>query len=231
MLRQRDMDLTPAPADTSKELMKRAFLYAALVLGGMGSGAFLLAFVLAGEIYDYQDSVDGVHLPAVDAIVCLAGGRGRISAAGDIWYRYWEQAQHSNEHPPMLYLSGLGHQANWGVFAKRLRAGVLQVIHPEDVVLETESVNTDANARYLERYASQHHWRKILLITSSYHMKRARFIFERVLKHSPEPVGIETLSFFQEPFEPIDWKGGLYGIRVTMFEYFKWVYYRYFWPG
>ena len=47
----------------------------------MTLGALALAYVMAGDIYEYQDTVDGVHLPEVDAIVCLAGGRGRAAEA------------------------------------------------------------------------------------------------------------------------------------------------------
>ena len=65
--------------------LRRAGRSLALIALGMALGSLLLAYLSAGEIYEYQDSVDGVHLPPVDAIVCLAGGRGRIAAAGDIW--------------------------------------------------------------------------------------------------------------------------------------------------
>lgn len=49
-------------------------------LGTLVLGIFLtlltLGLILGGDIYEYQDSVDGVHLPPIDAIVCLAGGGG-----------------------------------------------------------------------------------------------------------------------------------------------------------
>src|ERR1017187_6074086 len=98
-------------------LRRRLVLAGILALGGGISFGIALFFRFAGDIYDYQDTVDGVHLPHVDAIVCLAGGRGRIAAAGDIWYRYWELA-HSPlvgigknpvpDQTPILYLSGMG---------------------------------------------------------------------------------------------------------------------------
>lgn len=40
---------------------------------------------------------------------------------------------------------------------------------------------------------------------------------------------IQTLSAFQEPFEPGEWRASLHGTHVTMLEYLKWVYYRLFW--
>lgn len=201
-----------------------------LVLGIL-IGSLVLSLILAGEIYEYQDSVDGVHLPPVDAIVCLAGGRGRISAAGDLWYRYWEIGQKQNPPvaPPILYMSGMGPQSNWNVLLRQLRAGVRQVIRPENVILETESQNTETNALWLARVAEKKGWSRILLVTSAYHMRRAALIFDRILRSTGKPIEIQTLSAFQEPFEPGEWRQSLHGIHVTVIEYIKWVYYKFFW--
>jgi uncharacterized SAM-binding protein YcdF (DUF218 family) len=229
-------ELRPVPAwfGTFQRWLR---LFLALILG-MTLGALALAYVMAGEIYEYQDSVDGVHLPEVDAIVCLAGGRGRIAAAGDIWYRYWELERSpvtgSGRNPipglpPTLYISGMGPRSDWRALARQLRRGVLDVIRPPNVLLETESINTDANARYLVRYAKQRGWHKILLMTSPYHMKRARFMFDAIMKDAGIPMEIETLSVFQEPFEPGEWRGSFHGVRVTVTEFLKWVYYKSFW--
>jgi hypothetical protein len=105
-----------------------------MLCAGMTLGALGLAYSMSGDLYDYQDTVDGVRLPEVDAIVCLAGGRGRIAAAGDIWYRYWELA-HSPligagrkaiaDQVPILYLSGMGKGSGLNALKKQLRRGVL----------------------------------------------------------------------------------------------------------
>ncbi len=198
-------------------------------------GVLVLAFVAAGEIYDYQDTFDGVHLPEVDAIVCLAGGRGRITTAGDIWYRYWETSQvpvrgagahPAPKKPPILFFSGMGTRATFGTVGRQVHRGVLEVLKPEHVIIENESANTQQNALYLARYAKKRGWESILLITSPYHMRRARMILERVLTDEKHPMGIETLSVFQEPFEPGDWRSSIQGIRVTLTEYLKLMVYR-----
>ncbi|MEK6706690.1 MAG: YdcF family protein [Bdellovibrionota bacterium] len=197
-------------------------------------------YFLAGEIYEYQDSVDGAWLPSVEAIVCLAGGRGRIAGAGDIWYRYWELGRmiepgFSTDYnpvpirPPMLFLSGMGQKANWSVFLKQLRKGVREVIKPQDVLIENASFNTEDNARWLLKYAEDHKWERILLVTSAYHMKRSRYILEQVFAKSGKEIKIETFSIYQEPFEPGEWVSSPHGIRVTLVEYLKWVYYKNFW--
>lgn len=220
---------------------------------GLGGGLVLilgLGLSSAESVYDYQDTVDGVHLPPVQAIVVLAGGRGRIAAAGDIWNRYRERSevpakasQQTTEGLPVLYVSGVGPQSTFKVIQGQLRPGVTEVIRPDQVVIENESTNTEENALWLARYARERSWNRVLLITSSYHMKRARLIFSRILERdaadrnalranqSPRApsVQVDTLSVYQEPFEPGEWMTSVHGTRVTIGEYFKWLYYTRFW--
>jgi uncharacterized SAM-binding protein YcdF (DUF218 family) len=202
------------------------FLFAGLLIG-----ASVLPLILAGDIYDYQDTVDGVHLPDVNAVVCLAGGRGRISAASDLWYRYWERDHHRTppKTPPYLYISGTGSGSSFKALGKQMRTGVRDVIRPENMMIEAESQNTEANAFWLANYAKRYGWSRILLITSRYHMKRAQLIFERTLKNEGLDVQIDTMTAYQEPFEPNEWRSSLHGIHVTIQEYLKWIYYKYFW--
>jgi hypothetical protein len=62
-------------------------------------------------------------------------------------------------------------------------------------------------------------------------MKRARFIFDHVLKKKENPIDVETLSVYQEPFASEEWRDGPNGIRVTLIEYLKWVYYQSIWKS
>lgn len=203
------------------------------VLLGVFLGGVSFSLISGGEIYEYQDSFDGVNLPAVDVIVCLGGGRGRISVAGDIWYRYWEQVNHSDagagEKLPILYFSGMGKQTVFSTLSKQLRRGVRDAIRTEQVIIETESTNTEENAEVFARFAKEKKWKRLLLVTSRYHMRRARFIFERILWEKEVGMQINTASVYQEPFEPEEWRRSLHGIEVTLSEYFKWLGYRTFW--
>ena len=205
----------------------------ALLAIGFTLGAFMLAFILAGDIYDYKDTAIGDSLLPVDAIVCLAGGRGRILAAGELWYRYLDrvlEATADSQTPiPILYFSGLGHQANWSLLTRQLSRRVLQVVQPEDVVIENESANTGENAKWLLKIAQERHWKRIILLTSSYHMKRANYVFAQVLKAGGVSLQMDTISVTQEPFNSRQWRSGLWGIRVTLQEYVKWVYYKSLW--
>ena len=208
--------------------------------------SFLLIFWAAGMIYDYQDTVDGASLPEVDAVVVLAGGRGRISTAGDVWYRYWEGAQVplSGLGPrlpprvkvPVFYFSGVAKQATWPSVSRQLRRGVLSSITERDVILENQSENTIENIEWLIGTARAEGWKSLLLVTSSYHMRRARSLFEKTWEANFAGKGelrprLETLSVLTDPFEPGDWASSVAGIRVTMLEYLKWLYTETLWKA
>src|SRR4051794_1415407 len=112
------------PRKSILKVFRRIFVDLGLISLGAALGFLTLAFLLAGEIYDYHDTVHLDSLPEVDAIVCLAGGRGRIAAAEELWYRYYNESQlpgHSNKAIPVLYFSGMGQKANWNALVKQFR--------------------------------------------------------------------------------------------------------------
>lgn len=217
---------TSSPQSVTKGHFPRWLQNASFFLVGLFLGALLLAYLRAGEIYEYADTVDGVHLPPVDAIVFLAGGRGRISAAGDLWYRYREK---DASKKVILFASGLGSGVEWPTLRRLFRKGIQEVIQSEDVVLERQSGNTFENAALFLHEAHRRGWKRILLVTSRYHMKRAQMMFDRLSRLSGYPLTIETSSVYQEPFEPGEWRLAPQGIQVTLTEYLKWIYYRTFW--
>jgi uncharacterized SAM-binding protein YcdF (DUF218 family) len=196
-------------------------------IGGLSTFGALL--FLAGDVYEYTDSYDGGDLPDVDAIVCLGGGRGRIAASGDLWFRFFEKR--GPEKTPVLYFAGLGPKAGWSTIRSQVREGVLKALKPSRVIIETESLNTEENAKLLIPYAKRFGWRRILLLTSRYHMKRASFIFSKVFEHLPAESAftMQTLSIVQEPFEPGEWRESFQGVRITVQEYLKGLYYFHFW--
>jgi uncharacterized SAM-binding protein YcdF (DUF218 family) len=217
---------------------KNALLALSLVSLGFFLGTLVLAFLLAGDLYDPSPTLSSqTHtLPDVDAIVCLTGGRGRIQMAGELWFRYLDQTLNTPPETadppplPILYLAGAGHQANWNtLLGRQLNHTLLQFLEPENVIIENESENTDENARWLLKFAQQRSWRRMILVTSSYHMKRSHYLIERTFRAAHVPMQIETYAVPQELFTQKNWRNDLLGIRVTLQEYLKWVYYRAFW--
>lgn len=197
---------------------------------GLFSGVLLFTFIKAGGIYDYTDTLDGAYLPPADAIVVLAGGRGRIAAAGDFWFRYYEREEAGKiEAAPFLYISGMGPNSNWSSLAYSIRPGILKAMKPSNVVLETESRNTEENALWVVKNARLRGWKRIVLMTSPYHMQRSRFIFSKVLAQTELKLEVDALTIYQEAFSSEEWRDSANGIRVTMLEYLKWLYYTTFW--
>jgi uncharacterized SAM-binding protein YcdF (DUF218 family) len=54
------------------------------------------------------------------------------------------------------------------------------------VDLGSESVDTRSNAEEAQRWLARHKYKSVRLITSDWHMRRARYEFERVLDHEYE---------------------------------------------
>jgi uncharacterized SAM-binding protein YcdF (DUF218 family) len=197
---------------------------------GLLSGVLLFTFFKAGALYEYSDTLDGAYLPQADAIVVLAGGRGRIAAAGDFWFRYFEREEAGEvEKSPFLYISGMGPNSNWSTLERSIRPGVLKAMKPANVVLETESKNTEENALWVVKNAKLRGWKRIVLMTSPYHMRRSQFIFEKVLAFTDTKLEVDSLTIYQEAFSSEEWRDSLNGIHVTMLEYAKWLYYTTFW--
>ena len=191
---------------------------------------FILLFLNAGSIYEHRDTFGGGKLPEVDAIVVLAGGRGRITASSDLWYQYHEAEEAGQaERTPMLYVSGMGNRSTWTTFQQQVRPGVLNAMRPSDVMLETESTNTRENALWVMKNAQLRGWKRILLVTSTYHMRRADFMFRQIIGASDYRLEMLTYSIVQDPFTFEEWDGSMHGIHVTFLEYMKWVYYTKFW--
>ncbi len=221
-----------------------------LVLFGFFGGVGVLAFFAANSVYEFDDTGSVKDLPPVDTIVVLAGGRGRIRAASDLWYRYAQKSMANQPVPieppktkrlkkkkfqekkqparslvgvPVLYVSGMDAHADWETFARQVRPEVLKHLDKKWVVLETVSVSTQENAIWFKRQASKLGWRTIVLVTSGYHMRRARYIFEEVVGKNEIRA---TYSVLFDPHMAGKWRNSFAGVRLTLNEFFKLIFYR-----
>ena len=105
-----------------------------------------------------------------DAAVVLTGGSGRIEHALDV-VRVGKARR--------LLVAGADPSVTKADLARRIRgsAGLLKCC----VDLGSESVDTRTNAEEAGRWLGQHKFHSVRLITSDWHMRRARFEFEKVL--------------------------------------------------
>jgi uncharacterized SAM-binding protein YcdF (DUF218 family) len=146
-----------------------------------------------------------------DAIVVLAGGRGRVDE-GIRLYREGEGR--------LLFLIGVDPSVRKGdLFRERpgQRSG-------ESVYLEKVSTNTLENALYARELMVRHRVRSITLITSRYHMKRAALIFRNLLPPAiaiyPHPVDTANLK--------VQWWSHEGSLRLLLSEFYKYCTFRLF---
>jgi uncharacterized SAM-binding protein YcdF (DUF218 family) len=188
-------------------------------------GCGLLLIHWAGDLYQGLREPEE-QLAKGDVIVILAGGRGRIQAGARLFVRYKEQHQ---ERLP-VYVAGIGARPEQ-VFAM-IPGEVRHEMRESDLITERESTNTEGNAKFFLDYASSKGFRKVWLVTSGYHIKRAEWIFHLMAEKRDLPLQLLTYPVLVEPFLASKWRSSWTGVRVSVREYLKWLYVATFWsPG
>jgi uncharacterized SAM-binding protein YcdF (DUF218 family) len=142
-----------------------------------------------------------------DAVVVLAGGRGRV------------------EEGVKLYREGKGRLLFLvGVDPLVKKGELFQGEGAEDVFLEKVSRNTLENAIFARDLITRHKVSSITLITSRYHMKRATLIFRNALAKDiaiyPHPVDSRNLKE--------DWWVHRGSFRLLFSEFYKYCMFRFF---
>jgi uncharacterized SAM-binding protein YcdF (DUF218 family) len=118
---------------------------------------------------------------ASDAVVVFAGGVGESGQAGGGAQERISKAvslYHQGVAPRLIISSGF-------VFALR-EAEVMKAVAmangvpAEAIVLEERATNTYENVAFTSRILAEHDWKKIALVSSPYHMRRALLTWRKV---------------------------------------------------
>jgi uncharacterized SAM-binding protein YcdF (DUF218 family) len=107
---------------------------------------------------------------ATDAAVVLTGGAGRIEHAIDVL------KQHDARR---LLVAGVDPSVTKADLVRRIPGSRAWLACCVD--LGSESVDTRSNAEEAQRWLVRHDYRSLRLITSDWHMRRARYEFDKVL--------------------------------------------------
>lgn len=161
----------------------------------------LLVAILAGVFFTASGFMDfaneslelyargGAVSPSADAIVVLTGGKNRVQE-GLLLLR--------SGRARFLILSGASGSAGLdAIFPRQLTPG-----ERGKIVLERHSTSTYENAVEVGKLIKEGGLKSIILVTSVYHMKRAAFIFRRVL---PSGVSILPHAVHSQNFDENRW--------------------------
>jgi uncharacterized SAM-binding protein YcdF (DUF218 family) len=117
---------------------------------------------------------------AADAIVVFAGGVGESGEAGG---GYQERTAASVDlyrsgfAPAVVFSSGFRFAFHEAAVMKEL--ALASGVPANAIVLEQLAKNTRENVLFCDRILREHGWRKILLVSSPYHMRRAMLTWHR----------------------------------------------------
>jgi uncharacterized SAM-binding protein YcdF (DUF218 family) len=112
----------------------------------------------------------GADTPKVDAIIVITGGKGRIEHGVDLI---------AKGKGKRLLIAGADPSVRKADLVHRL--GAKQRLFDCCVDLGSESVDTRSNAEEAKRWIERRHYDSLRLVTSDWHMRRARYEFNRKL--------------------------------------------------
>jgi uncharacterized SAM-binding protein YcdF (DUF218 family) len=135
---------------------------AALVVLLYALGFILFAFTLG-------KAAPSTAVPT-DAVVVLTGGSGRLEHAIEVL---------RDNKAKRLLVAGADPSVTKADIARRIGGSTRLIKCCVD--LGSESVDTRSNAEEAGRWLAQHHFTSVRLITSDWHMRRARYEFQKVL--------------------------------------------------
>jgi uncharacterized SAM-binding protein YcdF (DUF218 family) len=192
--------------------MKRS-LYYFLVLS-----IFLASSFFAADIYRFSDNLlpperDFEETKTVDLIVVLTGGRGRFKQGLELLKK--ERGSH-------LLVSGTGTNISLEDILSANNLEELADAYRERIILGDLSRSTEENAQEIKSVSEKLNVESILLVTSSYHIRRALNLLKRELNKVPQLEAlvyyhpVETPNFHREYW----WKSRT-GWQIFLSEYFK----------
>jgi uncharacterized SAM-binding protein YcdF (DUF218 family) len=131
----------------------------------------LLVYALAFALFAFTLGKPApASAPVTDAAVVLTGGAGRFEHAMDVL---------RTGKAKRLLVSGVDPSVTKADLARRVAGSGKWLACCVD--LGSESVDTRSNAEETSRWLAKHKFRSVLLITSDWHMRRARYEFQKAL--------------------------------------------------
>ncbi len=217
----------PAPGDPAGGATGRHGEPARALLRGAAAGRartpllsvlLLVLVVTAAFLAAFQDFVESLDhppppLPArVDVIVALSGGSGRFEEG----VRLLREGR-----APILFLVGFQPRAVAGRLD--VEPALAELVREGRILVEPRSDSTLEDARRTRALVLDRDAHSVLLITSVYHVRRARLAFQAIL---PDGVTLHTWPVRSSTFRADAWYADEPSRRVVFAEFLKYLLYR-----
>jgi uncharacterized SAM-binding protein YcdF (DUF218 family) len=104
---------------------------------------------------------------------------------------------------PLVVASGRRLRPTAGI-AELMEHDLIERGVPKDKIIRfpQDADNTREEAQALARFAADHRWNSIIVVTSNYHTRRARYIFRHVF---PPDIAVSVASARDGDFDPEQW--------------------------
>jgi uncharacterized SAM-binding protein YcdF (DUF218 family) len=153
-----------------------------------------------GETWVVEDPLE-----KSDAIIVLSDDNfyaDRAAHAADLYRHGWA---------PLVVASGRKLRPYVGV-GELMQHDLIERGVPKDkiITISHNADNTREEAQILLRQAMEHKWRSVIIVTSNYHTRRARYIFLRVF---PQEIGVTVSGANDGSFDPAHWWQSRLGLK------------------
>lgn len=184
---------------------------AVLLVVALAAGVVVIAryrlLTAIGRFLIVQDALDRAGV-----IVVLSGGARdeRVGQAAELYHAGYAS---------LVMLSG-GEAIIGLPVSDLLKNQALKHRIPGSALLfESGSTSTAEQARYLRPILERHGFRRAIVVTSSYHSRRTRYLFRSVFAGSP--VEIRVYPVQRDIFSPIEWWTRDWDTEEVVLEYIK----------
>jgi uncharacterized SAM-binding protein YcdF (DUF218 family) len=167
-------------------------------------------------------------LAKADAVVVLAGGTPeRELEAADLYRAGWAPrvvVTRQPEKPAIQALLARGVHAEWG-FDRQLRY-LRELGVPDSALapLRTTVESTADEAVLVARWCRDNHVRRLIVVTSNFHTRRAGYIFSWAMKGQSVEILIRPAAM--APFDPERWWHSRPSLLQGLMEWQKTLFYR-----
>ena len=160
----------------------------------------------AAEFWIIEDPID-----KADAIIVLSDDNfyaDRATRAAELF---------REGKAPVVVASGRRLRPSAGI-AELMEHDLVERGVPRDKIVRFahDADGTREEAEALARFAKERKWRRVIVVTSNYHTRRARYIFRRVF---PQDIEVRVASAWDGDFDPQRWWEKRKSVKELMREF------------